>query len=283
MTPAHEASAFAVIDPVYAVENINPPSQILEGTRYWHYAPGELEAFFLQQMRQLTKLAKLKVGYPGFFRTPSTAIQFSRSFRAGEKVVFQASGSAAVQMGNREDHDFQEIARFENSNEYHRFRVPADAVITIVLNTDENNIPALGSDLDWDFSYGFGGDPNCDVHPKNTADIPPHQLDLPLVELQAEPCKELEGCYDLGREVLAYLELEASEKPELCAGESIPEIFCENPDDLEQSAELDEIAPGRYRSRTLLAMRYFRFCGSTPESFRVLAVFTPVQYAGAYA
>ena len=277
ITPAHKASAFAIIDPVYSVEHMTPENLQIPGTKFWHYGPGELEAFFLQQMRKHSAEAKLKVGYPGFFKTPSQTAEFRRFFKKGEEIRFKASGTVKIMCGETL------LSEFPESNDEHILSAPCDAEYAVHIKAQENDLPALGSENSWDFSYGFGGDPSSDVYPQTVSGKPPHRVELPLVPLQVEKCKSHPDIWDAGKEVLAKIEIESDEKPVLFAGESIEEVLNEKTEDFEQSTELLETAPGHYQSKSLLALRYFRFSGKQPKKIQLNALFTPAQYAGAFA
>lgn len=74
--------------------------------------------------------------------------------------------------------------------------------------------------------------------------------------------------YDVGLESVGYVEAEADAMPVLRVGESKAEAMNENEADFEQTTVMAEVRKGVWRTPLPLALRYFRFKGVQPKTFR---------------
>lgn len=102
---------------------------------------------------------------------------------------------------------------------------------------------------------------------------------LPTVDLA---CRKIDGHYDAGREVIAWIGVKSEGAPKLFVGESLPELANENPKFFEQTTEMTNVAPGTWRTMAPLAFRYFRFAAPVKD-VRVDAEFTPAADHGAFS
>lgn len=80
ISEAHRLSQSSVIDPSYSVEKLSPPSLFADEKPFWHYAPGDLELFYLEKMRLSFIREKRNVGWYGKFRPIASRVVFSRKF-----------------------------------------------------------------------------------------------------------------------------------------------------------------------------------------------------------
>ena len=234
-------------DPVFSVTDYNPPKAPPSG---WLYARGEYEAFVLAKMRENVKKLKLYVGYPGQFRPPYTTVFYRHALPCG---TYETCGT---------------ITDMSTSGA---------KLLKITAPDIAQALPALKSAEDgWEVSVDGisftaaqpGGVPTGDELPR---------FRLPLAEI--EP-----GLYDTGREVLADITFRSAEKPSFNAGESIHEALHVTPEKYvqEQTFELEEIAPGVWKTPLPLAFRYIKLKSAAPDAIEIDAAYTPLVYRRTY-
>ena len=234
-------------DPIFSVTDYNPPKAPPSG---WLYARGEYEAFVLAKMRENVKKLKLYVGYPGQFRPPYTTVFYRHALPCG---TYETCGMVTD------------------------MSTSGAKLLKITAPDIAQSLPALKSAEDgWEVSVDGvsftaaqpGGVPTGDELPR---------VRLPLAEI--EP-----GLYDTGREVLADITFRGAEKPSFNAGESIHEALHVTPEKYvqEQTFELEEIAPGVWKTPLPLAFRYIKLKSGAPDAIEIDAAYTPLVYRRTY-
>ncbi len=281
ITRAHYESRDFILDPVYSIHGKNPEDQILPDAPYWHYGHYECEAFLLQKMVREKTEAKLKVGYTKNLRIPSADAYFSLASRVAGTIEFRASGAVAASLNGHLIY----TAEADPAGK-HVLTLPQPGRLVIHLRTAdaEKDIPALLplNVVDgWRYAATEGeaeSDPVC--RPQRADGLPPHLAEMPQVLLSAVPVAE--NIWDAGVELLAYVDIESPERPELYVGESIAEMENENPEYEEQTRELVKTGKNLWSSKVPLAFRYVRLKGK-PARISLRALFYPAEYKGAFA
>ncbi len=274
ISEAHRLSQSSVIDPSYSVEKLSPPSLFADEKPFWHYAPGDLELFYLEKMRLSFIREKRNVGWYGKFRPIASRVVFSRKFESPASIVFQSSGSCSAELNGvpLKVHTQEDGSR--------SCEIPGAGTVYITL--ESNEIPALGSPLEWRIFRGNGTEVAAERLPRMKSGMPPHREEVS--EFMLSPERLPDGGYDAGREVFGWIEADSMEVPLLCAGESRYEAENENPELSEQDLGMIAVGEGKVRSRSPIAFRYFRFTGGAePENVRCRLLFHPVRYRGAFA
>ena len=266
---AHRLSVRAVIDPTYSALEPSPAMLEADDRPYWHY---EAEDFLLHRLETMQRNfvdAKRKVGWPGRFRPVRRTLVFQRSFDAPCLIDLRASGECTVESGGVAE-DFP-AGPFS-------CRVSVPGTVKITVRSDA--IPALGSDLEWRI---LDGERELFARrlPRRKSGKFPHEEEIP--EIQLRPMRLADGSYDAGCELFGWLEADCDEIPRLGAGESRYEMENSDPELSEQDLEMIAVAPGRIRTQSPIAFRYFRFSGKQPENVLCRALFSPQQYHGAFA
>ncbi len=280
ITKAHYDSRQFILDPVYSIHGKNPEEQILTEAPYWHYGHYECEAFLLLKMIRAKQEAKLKVGYTSNLRQPSASACFSLSSDVAGTIEFRAAGNISVTLDGKEIY-----AAGADTAKKHVLNLPQSGRLVIHLQTEDaaQDIPALLplNVVDgWRYSVDGKTESLPVKRPQRIDDLPPHLAELPQVLLSAYPVAE--NIWDAGAELLAYIDIEADEMPELFVGESIAEMENENPEDEEQTRELVQTGEHLWTSKVPLAFRYIRLKGSVGK-ISLRALFHPVEYKGAFA
>ena len=266
---AHRLSVRAVIDPTYSALEPSPAMLEADDRPYWHY---EAEDFLLHRLETMQRNfvdAKRKVGWPGRFRPVRRTLVFQRSFDAPCLIDLRASGECTVESGGVAE-DFP-AGTFS-------CRVSVPGTVKITVRSDA--IPALGSDLEWKI---LDGERELFARrlPRRKSGKFPHEEEIP--EILLRPMRLADGSYDAGCELFGWLEADCDEIPRLGAGESRYEMENSDPELSEQDLEMIAVAPGRIRTQSPIAFRYFRFSGKQPENVLCRALFSPQQYHGAFA
>lgn len=260
--PVDDAHA---IDPAYSAERPfpEPPPQ------RWLYPEGEYEAFVLARMRADVKALKLLVGYPGNFPPPSPCAFFRRAYRLGEPFSFSASGEASTAFEGAPCEVRRELGGALTLTP----TGDGTVVISVVSADVSAAAPGIASPLDdWEagvstdaFSPAVrGGEPTGPVFPR-----------IPV------PCRKIApDLYDFGRELLADLVFNSTDKPVFTAGESRYEAEHVAPENQEQTFDLVADGEGLWRTPLPLAFRFVRIPGGSATPPVAEALFTPVAYRG---
>lgn len=279
---AHQRSASFVIDPLYSATAKLPRTAV---RRSWLYAAGEYECFMLRRLRDNAAAARLNVGYPGVFHEPSARALFRRTVKAGKKVSFTASGAWIAALDGREIASGLAGAA--------AFAAPASGELIVAVTAEPpRTLPGLrpgAARENWDAAADGG-----DFSPAVSGGEPDGDR-LPRKDLALKPARNAPAAphastrfYDAERELLACVEIvfapEITEKPEVNAGETLAEAMSTAADSREQAPDWNPVRPGVWQSAQPLAFRYLRVTSDArPKKVTALALFTPVQYRGAFA
>ena len=278
LTPAHEKSAPFVYDPAYSAEKPFPEDPHIYEAPYYLYGKGELEAFLLQKMHKETAKARLLVGYPGDFLSPSPCGYFRAKLPAGS-LTFLASGHVILLFNGKT------LYSSAHKETPHHVILPAEGEVLMRLFTFDANIdlPALlvHTGGEWEFGRTEKAFSPCVPHPRRKDGIPPHLA--PFSEVELTPKKIGKDLWDMGFEVLGVVEINGViNKPSLFVGETLYEVENEDPRYFEQTLELEETKTG-YRSCVPLAFRYLRVTGLEEGEIKIRAQYPSLSYKGAFA
>ncbi|MFW5830726.1 MAG: alpha-L-rhamnosidase C-terminal domain-containing protein [Prolixibacteraceae bacterium] len=283
---AHDSSRFAIIDPAYDSEKLFPASIEADGGTPWIYGPGELESWRLQLLIRRVDTAELKVSYPGAYYVPKTKgifqLELKDSFGLNE-ISFTASGSGRIYINNSQVAVFdksssaQTITFEENVNaERLRFEVDTEAGSpALKIVTD-----AVSTLQDWKWKSEDGWT-EVVRFPANSEGLPPHLTENPTVMLSPESLNE--NVFDFGRELFGHIVIESVEKPIFNVGESEAEAVDIDNEILEQSVELIQLQPGKWKTKVPVAFRYVYAEDIDLADVLLEAIFHPSRYAGAFA
>ena len=278
LSPAHEKSAPFVYDPSYRADAPFPEDPHIYEEPYYLYGKGELEAFLLQEMHKETAKARLLVGYPGDFLSPSPCGYFRAKLSAGP-LTFRANGHVILLFNGK---TFYSSSHKETP---HELILPTEGEVLMRLFTFDAHIdlPALlvYTGGEWEFGRTEKSFSPCVTHPRRKDGIPPHLA--PFSEISLTPKKIGEDLWDMGKEVLGIVEIHHTNKrPSLFVGETLYEAENEDPLHFEQLLELAETKEG-YESRVPLAFRYLRIKGAPEGEIKVRAQYPSLAYKGAFA
>ncbi len=286
-TTAHKKSAFAIIDPVYSVNEKMPLSNIKNDGKTWIYGPGELECWRLRLLQDRKDSARLRVGYPGTFHKAYA----NGSFRltpdnqeSPQSVYFRTTGDGQVFINDKP------VSRFKPSDSELFFVLPPKEKIGEIRFdiSSSANPPALlirkgafsTSAKEWQWKSGFEEWQPAYHHPLTVSGVPPHLNENP--EIILHPVRKEINLYDFGREMLGYIVIKSSIRPEITVGESTFEALDTLNKVLEQSPEMLKTGDGLWKSKSLLAFRYL-YTDVNAEDIQCHAIFYPVSYKGAFA
>ena len=182
ISEAHRLSQSSVIDPSYSVEKLSPPSLFADEKPFWHYAPGDLELFYLEKMRLSFIREKRNVGWYGKFRPIASRVVFSRKFESPASIVFQSSGSCSAELNGvpLKVHTQEDGSR--------SCEIPGAGTVYITL--ESNEIPALGSPLEWRIFRGNGTEVAAERLPRMKSGMPPHREEVSEFMLSPERLPE---------------------------------------------------------------------------------------------
>ena len=280
---AYGDSARFIIDPVYSSGEKMPPDPCSGNNEWWLYGQYEFEAFMLERMFREKNEAKLKVGYTKYRRIPQHTALFSAAFEKEEVLLLQSSGTRELHWeGNGE-------VLTEECSQGVKVTIPGTGVLSvrIVCSDVEKDLPALKvteKPERWRWSAGEVKEALPVPRLARKDGIMPHHASLPQVALQAQKIKD--NVWDAGKELFCYVEIATpaeSSRPELFVGESIPEMENCDPEHEEQTREVLNVAPGLWRSKVPLALRYIRVENAPAAQVTLKALFHPVAYRGAFA
>lgn len=287
-SPAHDKSAFAIIDPFYATSDQRTSPMSPADLRYWAYGEAELECWRLTVLRQRCQAAKLIVGYPGVFHTPATHVFFRHAWEAAPacRLAIRAVGKLTVRIND------VNLCQFPAQDQPHRVVLPAaprdDERLTIELDAPED-LPCFRIDGGAWSTATAGWEWSCDgvawaaarSFPEQAPDVPPHH-DM-TQEALLSPCAREGVLFDFGREIFGYVRIRSRGKPGLFVGESQAEALNASPAAFEQSLAIRATDDDAWESEAPLAFRYARVEGHEPEPLTCRTLFHPVQYRGAFA
>lgn len=218
-SPAHEKSAYAIIDPVYSAQSDRPESNISEKGARWIYGSGELESWRLRLLMARKDSAELRVGYPGTYHVPHDTVSYRLFIEDPvplQSIRFRVVGSGTVLINGDEVAEFSEsdtpmTVSVADSDAVRRVRfdLVSDDQPPALLVEDEE-LSTLSPNWQWK-----GGDDGlwepADHFRQTDSGVPPHRLENPKVDVQ--PTASSNGLYDFGRELLAFVVVESSSKP----------------------------------------------------------------------
>lgn len=285
---AHEYSrSCTTIDPFYSASEKIPPRRQTEPEVNWLYPRAEYECFQLLQMRRITRILKMKVGYTENLHQPSSCVHFRRKADAGILDLRIHGDFKAFLNGTP-------LKAEKQDGEQIRFRLPAPGqfLLTVCVDDDGKSLPSIASALPgWEASAPSEENRNTGTDDASfTAACPggnPYG-EANLAEGVELPLKEFApGRFDAGREILAEVEIHSPEKPTSFGfGESPAEMENRDPAVAEQNWELLEKDPGIWKTPAPIAFRYLRAESGKPSMpLRILCrpSVTPVCYRGAFA
>ncbi|MBO5760850.1 MAG: hypothetical protein J6S53_04835 [Lentisphaeria bacterium] len=276
---AHRETEKLVIDPLYSSEKFlpekpsPPPGQ-------WLYFPYDREAFLLEKMVREKDEAKLKVGYTQFRKTPAEKAFFQCDVVKGENLSFKATGSVQVFLNGKK------ILEKSERKEKYTFLIPENGKLVILLYCSDItcNIPSLFAEENFQ-RWKISSDGISYISPVNHSPLydgnAPHFAQQEKVMLLGE--KLTQNVWDAKRELFAYIHISCNEqsRPFLYMGESIAEMKNRKGEDEEQTRELIRLAPGKWRSKVLLAFRYVQIENAPEAEIHFEAEFQSLCYRGA--
>ncbi len=285
---AHDYSRYAIIDPTYSSNTTFPKSDINEDASPWIYGASELECWRLQVLQQRKDSAKLLVGYPGAFHKPYTEGSFRLILENPKKlstIRVRIVGQGKVYVNHilvgsfSKSDSFQSIDLKKNTKISHiQFDIttsnepPALLIENKELSTLHDNWEWKSTSNEWEPAFRY---------PQNFKKIPPHQLDEPSIVLKPERVEN--NLVDFGKELFGYITIQSQVKPFINAGESEKEALDINNKAQEQSVELVNTSPGKWKTKSPVAFRYLYVDNSQIEDITCDAFFHPSSYKGAFA
>ncbi len=292
LSVAHEKSRFAVIDPAYDPLQASPAPDIKTNAAPWLYGEAELECWRLHVLREQSNAAKLKIGYPGTYHTPSSKGTFCLTLdakqRLPESLVLRAVGDVVVRLAGG-----RELYRGDASESVHRVALPnnlpgGDQTLQVALST-RGEPPALVIEdgpcatgvAPWRWAADGVNFEEPQAFPQTLSGVPPHRVELSEVVLK--PAGREGDLFDMGRELFGRISFACSGQPSLFVGESPAEAKNSDPRHFEQSPALKANGDGTWTSEHPLAFRYFRITGGQPSDVKCQALFNPAHYRGAFA
>lgn len=284
---AHEKSRFAIINPFYDSQNSSPKSNIIKETATWIYGAGELESWRLQLLRRRKDSAKLMVGYPGSFYTPSDKGSFRLDVKkalALHSISFITNGSGALYINDilvgsfRQSPLAQKIV-FNKKLPVKKiqFDIVAHNEPPALLIESASEISTFNKNWqwkaieEWEVAYHY---------PQNVNHVPPHQLEDPRVPVAANVSKD--GLYDFGKELFGYLVIKNKNLPAVTIGESQREAMDTSNAVKEQPLTLEKISQQEWRTKNPVAFRYV-YVVKPVENIYCEAIVRPAIYSGAFA
>jgi len=287
-TRAHQLSKKYIIDPAYQSTGNLPIKKKIKGAQ-WLYGYAELQCWRLQQLRKDVDDAKLKVGYPGEYHQPYAKASFifaTKKSAAIKNLKFYTNAIARVKINGKA----VKVIQSGKHEQMIALATPIQAAkIEFELSTNEEPPCLLIKDGPFNTSSNFWKwkaeneplqVPEQFSQLKNGAF--PHQSQTAETNVPAKKLKD--SVFDFGRELLAYVYLEADDQPSICVGESLAEANHTITDkSLEQTMELILLSAGKWRSKVPLAFRYVKVKNGILKSINAGALFHPAQYRGAFA
>lgn len=287
---AHVRSAFAIVDPEYSPDEPRPVVPHAAPTEApWLYVPGEYECFMLRRLRDRAAAAGLNVNYPGEFHEPRGMAWFRRQVAAGERVDFAVSGAWVTSLVVEDNEDIVQRCPGPGAGSV---TAASDGFLVIQVTAPAPGVlpglrPGRTGRAAWeaaDDAAAFrlavpGGDPSGYQLPQ--VELAPARL--PASGLPPAIAEAGGQYYDAGREVLAVVEVASPTAPAIAVGESLPEAASRDPEAQEQTTEMWEAEPGRWRSVAPLAFRYLRVEAAPGAAVRLHALYAPAAYRGAFA
>ncbi len=283
-----ERDAITSIDPAYSRTQVVPQTTEVDGAP-WLYADTELEAYRHALLFKRMKEAKLRVSYPGKYYAYKDTAWFQ--WTPEQESNQPAEPSAIVDIYAFGDisitQDWKEIYKGQNQRTPHRVTLDPHKTLLIKLQAP-NEPPALRiengfcstRDAGWRAcSDGTDWNYPCAYAPLQ-GDSLPHRMETPTLTLQPE---QIDGnIYDFGRELFGFVSLTAAEKPELYAGESVAEAQDTVLKHREQSFDLVQVGPNRWRTAHALGFRYLTLQGKGIKDVICDAYTYPAQYRGEF-
>ena len=281
ISKAHLQVLDRVIDPLYSAEKIMPYVSAPPEGEYLYFQH-DREAFLLEKMVREKNEAKLKVGYTEFRKKPASNAFFHTEVSEGEILTVKSSGVFRGILNGKC------IFQLVSSDRLCTFALPEKGHLILEIFCDDTtkDIPALfvpENSGRWQISSD-GKVWHTPVKCPPLADgKAPHLAEQCKVMLEGKMLSE--NVWDAGKELLAYIHISCDEKsiPSLYVGESIAEMENRNGEDEEQTRELVQTGPGKWRSKVLLAFRYVNIENVSSARVTFEAEFMPVCYKGAFS
>jgi len=223
------------------------------GCDAWYYPQMSMELYRLEELKRNAQAAGMYVGYPGSVPPYAAAVEFRRRFKPGETREYFTHGRA-----------FSE--NFDEKTGMLRVSVSARYLDTPALRSPlkgwEARVSGPQRDDTWRAAARYSG-----------GEVPPHLRWLEE-DHDYRDLKKIGDYYDTQRELLAYVQTSGEKPPKLFVGESVPEMRNTVPVDSEQATDMVLVANDTWRSRSALALRYFRFEGKA-EKVKVIPLWWP--------
>lgn len=288
-TNAHRNSTFAIVDPIYSSDVNRPQLDINPSLTPWIYGPSEFECWRLQKLMSDSKAAELDVAYPGTFHIPYVNTSFrinNKGVKGVNLIEFQAIGDGRVYMNDSLCLQFKAY----NNNNSKKITIPKGAIIKELrfeLSTSKEP-PALlieegpfsTNNSSWEWKSGQEKWQKAFKISQLTSRVPPHLDDEQTVILKPESNDN--HLYDFGRELIGYVTIRSSSKPEMCIGESKKEALDTSNTVIEQTLDFVQLGSFLWRSKAPVALRYV-FVPTEIQDIWCEAQFHPVIYKGAFA
>lgn len=280
ISEAHKETCGLVIDPLYSAVEKLPQLSACPRHGVWLYFQYDREAFLLEKMVREKDEAHLKVGYTPFRKIPEEKAFFHTKVNAGESFSFKASSSVQVFLNGKN------IFESGISQKEYILSIPENGELVIFISCTDitKNIPSLFVPCDGK-DWKISSDGKTPAEPVRASALPdgraPHFAEQEKVMLSG--IKQAGNVWDAGKELLAYIHISCDEKsvPCLYMGESIAEMKNRREEDEEQTRELIKTAPGKWRSKVLLAFRYVQIENAPEAEVTFEAEFQSLCYRGA--
>ena len=268
LSRAHARSAYAVLDPTYDPLEPRPEPAFQK----WLYPRGCYERNMLVRMYNDMMAARLLVGYDMSRNYMTYGSYHYRRHVAAGRLEFEAASAYTARLDGRQvaagdgGHVVIEVKEgglmeVDVHAVHHRFLAPALASADDGWEASSDDCPEFGR-------AERGGPPAWDTS------LP--SVEIPLAEFRP-------GCFDLGREVFALIEIHCLNRPECGFGESLPEMENRDWRVSEQMLELISRKPGVWTPVAPVACRYVRVESAEPFTVACRGMYTPACYHGAFA
>lgn len=221
----------------------------------WLYPQMDMELYRLGHMREEARRAGMYAAHPGTFPPVPGSATFRIRMPKGQKPEYSTQRLAS------EKYD-------EKSGFFHV------TVLGGYLGVGALKSPVTG----WEAKTFDGTWRAAAVYPDS--ELPTHLIGLGE-DRKYKDLREAGGHYDTQKELLAYIECEAEDMPELRVGESVPEMLNEDVRTFEYDPAMRETADGHWRTVNALAVRYFRFTGPV-RNVKVVPVWRDLHEKGVF-
>lgn len=220
----------------------------------WYYPQMNFELYRLEAMHDDTRRALMGAAHPGELENIQRSCDYRIRCKENEKIEYST------------DSIFRETRK--------------DGYLYVWVEGRFRGVAALRSPVKgWEAKTFDGVWRPAAAYPDG--ERPAHTIDLPQ-DRNYKGLKKVGDYYDAGKELLAYVEVEADVEPDMYVGESVNEMGEERLDRLEYNRHLVQVADGHWRSEVALALRYIRF--KTPvKNVKVVPIGRNMPGRGSFA